>query len=689
MKTRNPHHVPTVLVANRGEIAVRVFRTARRMGLRCAAVYSEADFGAPFVRMADAAYCIGPPPAAQSYLRAERILEASRALKADLIHPGFGFLSEDAGFGRAVEEAGYAFVGPPPEVLAAMGGKDEAKRIAQAAGVPTLPGYGGDDQDDAALERAAKEIGYPLIVKPAAGGGGKGMAVVRSEDDLIPALASARRVAAGAFGDTKLLLERYLPAPRHVEVQVMADSFGNVIHLGERDCSLQRRHQKILEETPSPAVTAELREQLTSAAVALARHVGYRNAGTVEFLVEDEGGASGGGAPPVFGFIEMNARLQVEHPVTEMVAGLDLVELQLRVALGERLPLTQDDVTPSGHAIEVRLYAEDPDAGFLPQSGRVLHLRWPDEARVDSGVDEGTEVTTHYDPMLAKVIVHADDRPAALEELADALAQTEVLGLRTNLPFLRMLAEDETVRAGRVTTTWLESAHAGWTSGVDDRTVPEPAVALAGAAEAARILADGRHSGPDPWAAAGPWRHLEPGPTHVIVQCGDEETESSAAAKGEHLVDVRGRGPFRVGDVTLVPADPEHERDGDTHGWAVYSGAEEGNGVRAAAVATPGVVHVYWDGHPYEFPLGIRPRLVDAEGGPAQLGAPMPGTVIAVKVAAGDAVERGQALVVVEAMKMELEVKAPADGVVSAVLCATGEAVKKGQPLVALEGSGK
>src|SRR5882724_1170816 len=357
-KNRNPHHVPTVLVANRGEIAVRVFRTARRMGLRCAAVYSEADFGAPFVRMADAAYCIGPAPAAQSYLRAERILEAARALRADLIHPGFGFLSEDASFGRAVESAGLAFVGPPPDVLAAMGGKDEAKRIAEAAGVPVLPGYGGDDQDDAALERAAKEICYPLIVKPAAGGGGKGMAVVRTEDDLLPALASARRVAAGAFGDTKLILERYLASPHHVEVQLMADGFGNVIHLGERDCSLQRRHQKILEESPSPSIDAALREQLTSAAVALARHVGYRNAGTCEFLVEDRpgvrgvpgipvGGDSGGSAPRVFGFIEMNARLQVEHPVTEMVTGLDLVELQLRVAMGEALPLTQQDVTPT------------------------------------------------------------------------------------------------------------------------------------------------------------------------------------------------------------------------------------------------------------------------------------------------------------------------------------------------------
>ncbi|MDQ1516811.1 MAG: acetyl-CoA/propionyl-CoA carboxylase, biotin carboxylase, biotin carboxyl carrier protein [Actinomycetota bacterium] len=707
-KSRNPHHIPTVLVANRGEIAVRVFRTVKRMGLRSAAVYSEADAGAPFVRMADAAYSIGPAPAAQSYLRADRILEAAKALKADLIHPGFGFLSEDASFGRAVEAAGLAFVGPPPDVLAAMGGKDEAKRIAEAAGVPVLPGYGGDDQDDAALERAAKEIGYPLIVKPAAGGGGKGMAVVRREDDLLPALASARRVAAGAFGDTKLLLERYLPAPRHVEVQVMADAFGNVIHLGERDCSLQRRHQKILEESPSPAVDATLRKQLTDAAVALCRHVGYRNAGTCEFLVDEDGilgGSSGGGAPRVFGFIEMNARLQVEHPVTEMVTGLDLVELQLRVAMGEALPLTQEDVTPTGHAIEVRLYAEDPDAGFLPQSGRLLHLRWPDEARVDSGVDEGAEVTTHYDPMLAKVIVHADDRPAALQCLSAALAETEVLGLRTNLPFLRTLATDETVAAGKVTTTWLESAYAGWTSGVDDNPVPEPAIALAGAAEAARILAGTAGPAPesgtgavpprdrsalDPWSTAGPWRHLEPGPTHVIVQAPTEGT--SPVSAGERLVDVRGRGPFRVGDAVLVQADAAHEPDGtgclrSGHGWAVFTGPEAAEGTRAAAVATPGLVHVFWAGQPYELPLGIRPRLVDAEGGPAQLGAPMPGTVIAVKVATGDAVERGQTLVVVEAMKMELEVKAPADGTVSAVLCAAGEAVKKGQPLVALEGA--
>ena len=452
-----------------------------------------------------------------------------------------------------MEAAGLAFVGPPPDVLAAMGGKDEAKRIAQAAGVPTLPGYGGDDQDDAALERAAKEIGYPLIVKPAAGGGGKGMAVVRHEDDLIPALASARRVAAGAFGDTKLILERYLPAPRHVEVQVMADSFGNVIHLGERDCSLQRRHQKILEETPSPIVSPALRERLTGAAVALCRHVGYRNAGTCEFLVDDDG--------ETFGFIEMNARLQVEHPVTEMVTGLDLVELQLRVAMGEAAAAHpgRRHARP-GHAIEVRLYAEDPDAGFLPQSGRLLHLRWPDEARVDSGVDEGAEVTTHYDPMLAKVIVHADDRPAALEASPTPWPRPRCSACAPTCRSSGCWPPTTPCRAGQVTTTWLESAYAGWTSGVDDRRIPEPAVALAGAAEAARILAGRPRSGPTPSvrrravaitssrgrptsSSSAGRRTRRPGRDAGPAEARPANGSSTCAA----------RGPFRVGDTRARP----------------------------------------------------------------------------------------------------------------------------------------
>ena len=636
---------PTLLVANRGEIAVRVFRTARRLGLRCVAVYSEADAGAPFVRMADQAIAIGPAPAAESYLRAERILDAARRVGADLIHPGFGFLSEDPAFGQAVEDAGLAFVGPPPDVLRAMGGKDEAKRIAIAAGVPVLPGYSGADQDDATLEAAAKEIGFPVIVKPAAGGGGKGMAVVRDPAGMAPALASARRVAKSAFGDARLILERYLAAPRHVEVQLIADAHGHVIHLGERDCSLQRRHQKILEESPSPAVDDALRERLCSSAVALARHVGYRNAGTCEFLLDADG---------TLGFIEMNARLQVEHPVTELVTGLDLVELQLRVAMGEELPVTQEDVVRRGHAVEVRIYAEDPDEGFLPQSGRLLHLRWPDGVRIDSGVEEGSVVSTHYDPMLAKLIVSGPDRAGALEALSEALAETEVLGLRTNLPFLRAVAADPVVTGGEVTTTWLEPAYQDWKSTAGD--IPEEAIALAGAAETQRVLSEA--AGPDPWSTGGPWRLLGARTTRVVVQ----------PAGGERAVEVDGSGPYRVGKHVLEPCL-------DHHAWTV-------DGEPAAAARGGDTWQVWWRGLPYELPLGLRPRVVDAESGPAHLGAPMPGTVIAVRVAPGDRVTRGQALVVVEAMKMELEIKATADGVVSAVRCAPGDQVDRGQILV-------
>ncbi len=656
----------TLLVANRGEIAVRVFRTAKRMGLRTVAVFSEADAGAPFVRMADLAIPIGPAPAAQSYLRAERILDAAAVGRADLIHPGFGFLSEDAAFGRAVEDAGLAFVGPPPDVLAAMGRKDEAKRIAEAAGVPVLPGYGGTGlsgetgQDDDSLEQAAKEVGYPLIVKPAGGGGGKGMAVVHRPEDLHPALESARRVAKSAFGNATLLLERYLAAPRHVEVQLIADGHGNVIHLGERDCSLQRRHQKILEESPSPAVDDELRRALCGSAVALARHVGYRNAGTCEFLVD----RAQPGEPVTFGFIEMNARLQVEHPVTEAVTGLDLVELQLRVAMGEALPITQDDVTRTGHAIEVRLYAEDPDEGFIPQSGQLVHLRWPEGARIDSGVEEGSVVSTHYDPMLAKLIVHGPDRAGAFAALSDALGRTEVLGLRTNLAFLRTVSADPVVTSGDVTTTWLESAYQGWTSGAGD--APEAALALAATAEADRILgtATGRDSWEkDPWAKAGPWRLGGAGPVRVLLHEGHTE----------HMVEVEDTGPYKVGSHTL-----EHTGDcaHTNHAWTV-------NGEPAAAApGDGGGWHVWWRGLPYEVTLGPRERLVDAESGPAHMGAPMPGTVIAVNVAAGDTVTRGQPLVVVEAMKMELEIKATADGVVTAVRCAPGEQVSRGQVLI-------
>ncbi len=414
----------TVLVANRGEIARRVFRTAKRLGLRSVAVYSDADATAPFVRDADTAIRIGPASARDSYLNVASIVAAARESDARLIHPGYGFLSEQAPFAEAVAAAGMTFVGPSPEVLRRLGDKAEAKAAAERAGVPVLPGYRGADQQDDAFAKAAKAVGYPVMLKPAAGGSGIGMLSVTRDADLREALARARRTARGAFGDERLILERAIERPRHVEIQLLADAHGTVLALGERDCSAQRRRQKVLEETPSPAVDATLRRRMSDAAVALAKAVGYVNAGTCEFIVDENG---------EFFFLEVNARLQVEHPVTEMVWGVDLVEQQLRVAMGERLSL---DATPRGHAIEVRLYAGDPASGFLPSSGRISFLEWTGGARIEAGIEEGSAVTADYDPLLAKVIVHAADRAKALDTLGAALRDSTVLGVRTNERFL-------------------------------------------------------------------------------------------------------------------------------------------------------------------------------------------------------------------------------------------------------------
>ncbi len=640
---------PTLLVANRGEIALRVFRTARRMGMRCVAVHSDADAGAPFVRAADTALRIGPAPATESYLNIEAILEAARSTGAELIHPGYGFLAEDARFAQACADAGLTFVGPPPGVLRAMGDKAAGKLIAEAAGVGVLSGYAGEDQSDETFVREAELIGYPVLVKPAAGGGGKGMAVVRDPGDLASALASARRIASAAFGSDRLLLERYLDRPRHIEVQVIADTHGGVLHLGERDCSLQRRHQKVLEESPAPSLDDDLRARICDAAVALAREVAYRNAGTCEFLLGEDG---------VFGFIEMNARLQVEHPVTEMVTGLDLVELQLRVAMGEPLPVTQSDVHFSGHAIEVRVYAEDPGQGFLPQAGAVHHVAWGHGIRVDTGVEEGSAVPSHYDPMVAKLIVHAPDRTAALWEISRALEATEILGVRTNLPFLQAVVRDPIVADGKVTTTWLEEAYGDWRMRDPDAPPPAEVLSVAAAAEAERLLAV--NTGSDPWARLGPWRASGPGPTLVVLRSGGEEL----------LVRVEGQGPFAVGgfDVSRAP---------DCHAWTVA-------GRRAAAAADGDRWLVWWDGMPWEVGAGPAARRAE-DAGIAHLGAPLPGQVTAVRVDAGQRVARGQELVVIEAMKMEHAVKAPTNGTITAVLCSPGAQVDRDQPLVELE----
>ena len=440
-----------ILIANRGEIAVRIIRACREAGISTLAVYSEADAGALFVRLADEAVPIGPAAASASYLQSGRIIETALQFGADAVHPGYGFLSENAGFARAVEAAGLTFIGPPADAIEAMGDKARARALMEASGVPVVPGWQGDD-DDATLTAVAEKIGYPVLVKAAAGGGGKGMRVAQSAADLPDALAAARREAQHAFADQRLILEKYLPAARHVEIQVLADHFGRIVHLNERECSVQRRHQKIIEEAPSPLMTPALRAEMGRTAVAAAAAVGYANAGTVEFIVDPETKA--------FYFLEMNTRLQVEHPVTELTTGLDLVQLQLRVAAGAPLPETLDaGTTPRGHAIEARLYAEDVDAGFLPAPGPLLKFIPPEGpgVRVDTGVTSGDEISTHYDPMIAKIIVHAPDRPTAVRRLQTALRETVVLGVSSNLSFLQEVLAHPVYQAGEVTTRFIEN----------------------------------------------------------------------------------------------------------------------------------------------------------------------------------------------------------------------------------------
>ena len=494
-----------VLIANRGEIAVRVIRACRELGIWTVAVYSEADRGALHVRMADEAVEIGPAPARESYLSIERVLHAARQTGASAIHPGYGFLSENTEFARQVRAAGLTFIGPPAEAIEALGSKAAARELAQQAGAPVVPGYQGAD-DEAALLAAAQEIGTPLLVKAAAGGGGKGMRRVDDLAGLAEGLAAARREALHAFGDGRLILERYIPHAHHVEFQILADAHGSVLHLFERDCSLQRRHQKVIEESPSPLLDPALRAQMGAAAVAIARQAGYTNAGTCEFIVDPD--------TRRFYFLEMNTRLQVEHPVTELVVGLDLVQWQLRIAAGERLPFAQSELRQRGHAIECRLYAEDPAGGFLPAVGRLLRFSEPrgPGVRVDSGVTGGDEISLHYDPMIAKLIVHAEDRPAAIRRMQQALSETVLLGLTTNSPFLHDLLGHPDFHSGRAHTTWIEQEYAGWRQ---PQCEPPPEVLAAAALTQFQGSGQGlagpaaAPAGPDPyspWTAIGGFR---------------------------------------------------------------------------------------------------------------------------------------------------------------------------------------
>ena len=646
----------TVLVANRGEIAVRVIRTLRAMGIRSVAVFSDADADARHVREADVAVRLGPAPARQSYLSIDALLDAVERTGAQAVHPGYGFLSENASFAAALHRQGVAFIGPPVRAIETMGDKIAAKAAVSAFGVPVVPGVSRPGLTDEDLIAGAAEVGYPVLVKPSAGGGGKGMRVVHDAAELPAALASARREAASAFGDETLFIERFVLNPRHIEVQVLADGHGNVVHLGERECSLQRRHQKVIEEAPSPLLDAATRARIGAAACDTARSVDYTGAGTVEFIVSAD-------RPDEFFFMEMNTRLQVEHPVTEMVTGLDLVELQVRVAAGEKLPLAQDDVRLIGHAIEARVYAEDPAQGFLPTGGTVLAVRDArgPGVRVDSGLADGVVVGSDYDPMLAKVIAHAADRPQALRALDIALADTAVLGLTTNIEFLRFLLADSDVVAGRLDT------------GLLDRRAPDFAAMPARddeliAAAAYRWLRSWPAHPASAWAIPSGWRIGGPASTPFRLRAG-ERTDHVwlTGSPQDATATVEGGQPRSLtvssdGDRLAVTLDGLRTE---------YLVAVAGSQVWLAGGGRTTMVEEVRE-------APVRPD--DAHSGDAELTSPMPGSVVAVAVADGATVTAGTVVVTVEAMKMEHTLTAPVDGAVE-LLVAAGEQVKVGQLL--------
>jgi 3-methylcrotonyl-CoA carboxylase alpha subunit len=639
-----------ILVANRGEIACRVMRTARRMGIATVAVFSDADADALHVRMADEAYRIGPAAPRDSYLRGDIILDVAKRSGSQAIHPGYGFLSENAGFAEACAAAGVVFIGPPPAAIRAMGGKSEAKALMQEAGVRLVPGYHGADQDPGLLQREADRIGYPVLIKASAGGGGKGMRIVTDAAAFAAALDGAKREARSSFGDDRVLVERYLQRPRHIEIQVFADTHGNVVSLFERDCSIQRRHQKIIEEAPAPGMTDALRRAMGDAAIAAARAVDYGGAGTVEFIVEDDD----------FHFMEMNTRLQVEHPVTEAITGQDLVEWQFRVAAGERLPVLQDGLSIGGHAIEVRLYAEDPSTGFLPSIGRLEHLHLPDIARVESGVRAGDSITPDYDPMIAKLIVHGADRAEALRRLSAVLAQSEVVGVRTNLALLRRIAAHPAFAGAEFDTGFIGRFEAALMAPVE---TPPEAIAAAALSVLGHLPASPPGDPHSPWSDGDAWRMNLPGHRRIELECAG-------------IVFAVGAGRTAEGWAL--------EWDGTTH---LASLSPDGRVLRLGdasrnVTVVPGITIVL-DGANHSFRLldPLQPPQAEAVGG-GRVMAPIPGRVTAVLVAAGDHVTRGQALIVLEAMKMELTLSAAADGEVDDVRCAVGDMVSEGVDLV-------
>jgi 3-methylcrotonyl-CoA carboxylase alpha subunit len=667
-----------ILIANRGEIACRIAATARRLGIRTVAVYSDADAAAKHVAACDEAVRLGPAPARESYLRGELIVAAAQATGAQALHPGYGFLSENADFAQRCADAGIVFIGPPPAAIRAMGSKSEAKALMEQARVPLVPGYHGADQSTALLKAHADRIGYPVLIKASAGGGGKGMRIVARAEDFDAALAACRREAASAFGDDRVLVEKYLQRPRHIEIQIFADTHGNCVYLFERDCSVQRRHQKVIEEAPAPGMTAARRRAMGEAAVAAARAVGYVGAGTVEFIAEaDEHGNAG-----AFYFMEMNTRLQVEHPVTEMITGFDLVEWQLRVACGERLPVLQNDLAIHGHAIEVRVYAENPDKGFLPATGTLAHLALPAHVafarsatgahthepapvRIDSGVRQGDAITAHYDPMIAKLIVWGEDRAQALARLAAALADVHIVGVANNVDFLTRLVANPRFARAQLDTGLIE--HERERLFAPEVTVPDEVLALA----CARLTVDETAAETnDPWSLARGWRLNTTYVRGIVFK----------SERGVHDVDL------------------EYTRDG----FILQHGARRAplaivaaRGTRlmvrfadrtfAADVVRAGDdLHVFANGrHRVVTLVDVIAHAGESELASGGLAAPMPGRVIAIHVARGARVAKGTPLLAIEAMKMEHTIIAPADGTVDEFFYGVGEQVAEGAALVA------
>ncbi|MER8449612.1 acetyl/propionyl/methylcrotonyl-CoA carboxylase subunit alpha [Mesorhizobium sp. M1428] len=642
-----------ILIANRGEIACRVIRTARRMGVRSVAVYSDADAHALHIEMADEAVHIGASPATESYLRGDKIIAAALATGAEAIHPGYGFLSENPDFVDQVAAAGLIFIGPSAASIRAMGLKDAAKRLMEKAGVPVVPGYHGEAQEIVLLASKAREIGYPVLIKARAGGGGKGMRRVEHPDDFSEALSGARREAKAAFGDDRVLVEKYVDKPRHIEVQVFGDNFGNAVHLHERDCSAQRRHQKVIEEAPAPGMTPALRKAMTEAAVKAAKAIHYSGAGTIEFIVD----ASQGLKADRFWFMEMNTRLQVEHPITEMVTGIDLVEWQLRVASGEKLPKTQSEIALSGHAFEARIYAEDAARGFLPATGTLHHLKFPQPSpegatmRIETGVRAGDAISPFYDPMIAKLIVHGKDRRAALTALGEALSQTEIAGSTVNTAFLAALAADADFAAGDVDTGLIARHQQALTA------VPPPSGETIAAAALAASGAGDLPSSDDPWSSLAGYAHFHAVARRTLLKFGEQEIVARVSVRPDGRFEVALDAPYESVNSHDLRAAPRLAR------W-------------------PGHVTVFDGAIGYGFavpdPLARADEAAAASG---SLRAPMPGLVKLVRAARGESVIKGQPLLILEAMKMEHTIAAPHDGVI-AEIAAEGAQVTDGTVLV-------